>query len=144
MITLKLRSTNRIVSHVTGHKIPEYVQRLQTDLTQFYVESNQVMNITVMRIFLWKIAPLLACQKQDVLLWIMSVSVFPFLRIFEIKLLFSHKWSKNPRFTSDVGDVSVTNIIVTNIVTDISFLYDREVQWSLNDRHLEQVKPVRS
>ena len=52
MITLKLRSTNRIVSHVTGHKIPEYVQRLQTDLTQFYVESYQVMNITVMRIFL--------------------------------------------------------------------------------------------
>ena len=50
----------------------------------------------------------------------------------------------NLSFTTNVGDVSVTNIIVTNIVTDISFLYDREVQWSLNDRHLEQVKPVRS
>ena len=128
MITLKLRSTNRVVSHVTGHKIPEYVQRLQTDLTQFYVETNQVMNITVMRIFfLWKIAPLLACQKQDVLLWIMSVSVFPFLRIFNIKLLCSHKWSMNLSLTTNVGDVSVTNIIVSNIVTDISFLYDREV-----------------
>ena len=51
---------------------------------------------------------------------------------------------KNLSFTCNVGDVSVANIIVTNIVSDISFLYDREVQWSLNDRHLEQVKPVRS
>ena len=50
--TTQLRSPHRVVGHGTGHKIPEYVQRLQTDLTQFYVESNQVMNITVMRIFL--------------------------------------------------------------------------------------------